>query len=347
MMYFEDFTPGQAMRFGDVRVDEADIVAFARRFDAQDFHIDPAAAQGTFVGELIASGWHSCALLMRLVADGFVIDSAGMGAPGIDEVKWLAPVRPGDHLHAKAQVIDIKSSEQRPDRGRVKFRFDLVNQHGETVLEQTNWIIFGRRGRDGPIAPKVATDGGWRYLPPAMLSLSQPPQGQETLPRGWFDDLQVGKRVALGSFVFTPEEIIAFASRFDPQPFHLDADAARQSAFGRLCASGWHTAAVWMMLMIEHRKRAAAALPMGEPAPRLGSSPGFKNLKWLKPVYAGDTLRFFSETVDKRVSRSRPEWGLAFQLNGAVNQNDVPVFQFDGCVFWERRLDVVAQPTLP
>jgi acyl dehydratase len=335
MLYFEDFAPGWVRRFDGSTVSAADIIAFARRFDAQSFHIDPVAAKASFAGELIASGWQTCGLLMRTIADGFILDSASMGSPGIEEVRWLRPLRPGDSFSVTATVTDARPSGSKPDRGLIRFTFVLLNQKAEPVLEWTNWIMIGRRDTNAPVAPRVKASASLRYVPPAVPSLPVLPAGQVEGPRRWFDDLEIGERRELGSYLFTADEIIAFARIFDPQPFHIDAEAAKHSSFGALCASGWHTAAVWMMLMIAGRDRQADLA--GPDGPRLGSSPGFRNLKWLKPVYAGDTLIYSTEVIDRRETRSRPGWGLVFNRNSAVNQNGELVFQFDGCVFWERR----------
>src|SRR5581483_11620241 len=112
----------------------------------------------------------------------------------------------------------------------------------------------------------------------------------------FYDDIKVGDRYALGSHLFTAAAIKSFAGRFDPQRFHVDEDEAKRSHFGALCASGWHTAVVWMRLMVEFRAREAAArIARGEKAATIGPSPGFRELKWLKPVYAGDTISYESE----------------------------------------------------
>ena len=137
---------------------------------------------------------------------------------------------------------------------------------------------------------------------------------------------------------FTPEDIVGFARQFDPQPFHVDAEAAKSSLFGALCASGWHTASVWMKRMVGYRDRTRTdALARGERPARLGPSPGFSNLKWLKPVYAGDTIAYRSTVTAKRASASRPGWGLVFHHNTGTNQHGEEVFAFDGMVFWDRR----------
>lgn len=335
MLYFEDFITGTVHEYGALPVSQEDILAFARRFDAQDFHIDPEKAKASFVGSLIGSGWHSCALLMRLVAEGFLLDATSMGSPGIEEVKWLRPVKPGDVLTLRWTVVETKESRSRPEMGLVKFRLELINQRGEAAVEQTNWVMFGRRG-----SGFEAARGDWlkhsaSYEPPQQTASIEPPLNPTASP-GFFDELVIGESYELGSLVFTPEEIVAFARSFDPQPFHMDEEAAKKSSFGALCASGWHTAAGWMAAMVSHRRRQEAALAPSA-APRLGPSPGFKNLRWLKPVYAGDRITYHSTVADKRASLSRPDWGLFFHHNTGVNQKGETVFSFDGCVFIERK----------
>ncbi len=154
----------------------------------------------------------------------------------------------------------------------------------------------------------------------------------------FFEDLAPGQTRDLGGYTFAADEIIRFAKQFDPQVFHVDPEAAKRSHFGGLCASGWHTAAVWMKLMVDFRRRAReATLARGERPGELGPSPGFKDLRWLKPVYAGDTISFASTFVEKRPSASRPGWGLAFHRNTGDNQHGERVFEFTGAAFWERR----------
>jgi acyl dehydratase len=333
LLWFEDFEVGQTASYGGLTVGEADIVAYAQVFDAQDFHIDPVRAKVTFAGGLIASGWHTSALMMRMMAEGFILGSMGQGAPGIEELKWLRPVRPGDTLSVRHTVLETKESRSRASIGLVRFRFEVLNQRKDVVQEATNWIIFARKGHADPHAASRKSPSPALYAPaggpPPVIAPDHP---TDRAPR--FDALAIGAATDLGGFTFEPDDIKAFAAAFDPQRFHLDEAAAQASLFGRLSASGWHTAGVWMRLMVAHRRRVEAG--MGLTAPRLGTSPGFRNLAWRKPVFAGDTIRYSSTVVDKRTSASRPEWGLVFHRNSGVNQHGEEVFAFDGCVFWER-----------
>lgn len=154
----------------------------------------------------------------------------------------------------------------------------------------------------------------------------------------YFEDVTIGSTITIGQHLFTAEEIKSFARRYDPQPFHLDELAAAQSHFGALCASGWHTAAIWMKLTIAfRRKQQTEREALGLPFAQWGPSPGFRELKWLKPVYAGDTLTFSAEAIDKRASKTRPAWGLLFSRNVGVNQHGETAFSFVSSVFVERR----------
>lgn len=154
----------------------------------------------------------------------------------------------------------------------------------------------------------------------------------------YFDDINVGDRLDLGSHTFTAEEIKAFATLYDPQPFHTDEAAAAASHFGALCASGWHTVAMWMRLRILCGQREdAERVARGEPNATLGPSPGFRDLKWQKPVYVGDTISYASEVIEARVSQSRPGWGLIHVRNTGTNQNGEPVLSFISTAFVERR----------
>ena len=144
-IFYEDFQEGSVERFGSRLVTREEIISFAAEFDPQPMHLYEAAARRSPLGGLAASGWHSCAIMMRLIADGFILESSCMGSPGIEELKWLQPVRPGDRLAVRRTVPEKRVSKSRPELGFVRFRFDLVNQNGETVMEQTNSIMFGRR----------------------------------------------------------------------------------------------------------------------------------------------------------------------------------------------------------
>ena len=140
--YFEDYVAGSVHEFGTITVDEEEVVAFGRRFDPHDFHTDPEAAKQSVYGGLIASGWHTAALMMRLYADHYLSHVASLGSPGVDELRWLKPVRPGDELSIRVSVRETRRSRSRPDRGIVRSFVEVLNQDGEVVmsLEAVNFM---------------------------------------------------------------------------------------------------------------------------------------------------------------------------------------------------------------
>ena len=132
--YFEDYVAGAVYEFGYTTVSEADIIAFAERFDPQPIHVDAQFAAGGPFGGLIASGWHTASLAMRLVVDHYVSRVASLASPGVDELRWPAPVRPGDSLRLRTTILETRRSVSKPDRGLVRTRAELLNQHDQIVL---------------------------------------------------------------------------------------------------------------------------------------------------------------------------------------------------------------------
>ncbi|MGH7367885.1 MAG: MaoC family dehydratase [Candidatus Rokuibacteriota bacterium] len=145
MRYWEDFKVGETADLGSCAITEAEILAFARKYDPQPFHTDPEAARGSIYGGLIASGWHTCALLMRLsVEAGRREDAASTGSPGLDSCRWLKPVRPGDVLTGRTEVLETWPSRSKPI-GFVRRRSEMANQHGEVVLAIAGITMYRRR----------------------------------------------------------------------------------------------------------------------------------------------------------------------------------------------------------
>jgi acyl dehydratase len=143
--YFEDFEVGKMISVGSCTVSEEEIVEFATRFDPQPFHVDRAAAAQSMYGGIIASGWHTCAMMMRLMVDGFLRNSSSMGSPGVDEIRWIKPVRGGDTLAVTTTALEIRPSGSKPDRGVVVTRWRATNQHGDVVATIKGMGMFGRR----------------------------------------------------------------------------------------------------------------------------------------------------------------------------------------------------------
>lgn len=325
MRYFEDFEVGTSEAYGTVRVDEAGMLAFAREFDPQPMHLDGASEQATRVGGLIASGWLTSALNMRMMADHFILQSAGLGSPGVSSLKWLMPVRSGDTLTGRMSVLAKRVSASKPDRGFVDFRFELMNQSGQRVLEQENLIMFALR------IPGTAGGEAASFIPRPVQEVFE--SDGKVAALGYVEDIVPGTIRKFGTHTFTPSDMIHFAERFDPQPFHLSEAAGKATHFGGLAASGWHTSAAWMRTVIDFWQAREAEGPL----PKRGPGFGFTDLVWKKPVLAGDSLTYFARILEARRSASKPGWGIVTQRNYALNQHGVPVFAFTGAVLWEAR----------
>lgn len=144
-IHFEDFKVGETIELGHRVVDRDEVIAFAKQFDPQPFHVDEAAAKAGPFGGLIASGWHTVGMLMRMMCDSYLLDAASLGSPGVDSVKWLKPVRPGDTITATRTVLEARASRSKPEVGIVKFRWDVANQHGEPVMIVEGYGMFAVR----------------------------------------------------------------------------------------------------------------------------------------------------------------------------------------------------------
>jgi acyl dehydratase len=147
-LYWEDFPAGLVREFGGTTVQPADIVDFASRFDPQPFHLDDAAGRSTPFAGLVASGWHTCAMAMRMMCDAYLLDAASLGSPGIDNLRWLAPVRPGDTLRMRMTVLGARPMQSKPQAGLVESRWEVFNQDDRLVLDMRGWGMFARRECD-------------------------------------------------------------------------------------------------------------------------------------------------------------------------------------------------------
>ncbi len=148
--FFEDFRPGEVLEFGDYLVTEEEIIDFAKRYDPQPFHIDHGAAEKSIYGGLIASGWMTGSIVMRLLVDNFISPLSSMGSPGVDEIRWTKPVRPGDRLKLRVTVVETRRSHSKPDRGIVQVQEEAINQDGETVMSIRGMGLYRcREGGEG------------------------------------------------------------------------------------------------------------------------------------------------------------------------------------------------------
>jgi len=145
MLYWEDFTVGRKMEFGAMEVTEEDIIEYATEFDPQSFHIDKEAASEHFFGGIIASGWHTAAMCMRMMVDGYLNNSATMGSPGVEQLRWKKPVRPGETLHVTAEITDRSLPRSKLELGFVKFSHIVCNQDGEVKMTMISSGMFLRK----------------------------------------------------------------------------------------------------------------------------------------------------------------------------------------------------------
>lgn len=334
-IHLEDIEVGRQVAFGNLVVTKEDIIAFARAFDPQAIHLDEEAAKRSIVGGLCASGFHSCALLMRMLADDVLANGTSFGSPGIDEVKWMKPVRPGDTLSARFVCTEKRAMASRPHIGIAKLKIDMLNQAGDVVMSwDSNQLLAVRHPAPKGSAP-AAADTPAR---PKIVSLWDLPGPEPDRSTNYFEDRHVGESYSLGSHTFDRESIIAFARQFDPQGFHLDDEAAKASLFGRLSASGWHTTAIWIRQFVRYRQEIERDMTArGLAHAQYGPSPGFRNLRWLKPVYAGDTIEFRGRVDAKFDWRSRPDRGLIETENHGRNQHGEVVFTIRGRILAEKR----------
>jgi acyl dehydratase len=143
--YWEDFPVGNVREFGAFAVTREAVLAFAAQFDPQPFHLDDAAAEASLFGRLSASGWHTCAMAMRMMCDDYLLESSSLGSPGIDSLRWTRPVHPGDTLSVRLTTLESRPMASRPKVGLVLSKWEVLNQQHEVVLTMQGWGMFGRR----------------------------------------------------------------------------------------------------------------------------------------------------------------------------------------------------------
>ncbi|MGO9471517.1 MAG: MaoC family dehydratase [Isosphaeraceae bacterium] len=143
--FFEDIKADQVYEFGTITVSEKDIIDFARQFDPQDFHLDPAKAASSLFGGIVASGWHTTAVVMRLYVDHYLSHIANLGSPGVENIRWPNPLRPGDTLRIRVTILEARPSRSKPDRGIVRVHVEAINQTDKLVLSMIGVSLVGRR----------------------------------------------------------------------------------------------------------------------------------------------------------------------------------------------------------
>ena len=334
-LHHEDIIVGKPVTFGHKVVTAEEIIAYGRAYDPQPMHTDAEAAKASPVGFLCASGWHTCAMMMRMMVDNVLGPTASLGSPGVDEGRWRRPVRPGDVLSITCTVHEKRVLASRPDVGIARVQVDAVDAGGEVLCTwHSNQLTRVRHPSPAP--------AGAEPRPPQpgkapTLDLWDAPAAARA-PDAFFEDVVLGETWEIGSHTFTREEVMAFAREFDPQPFHLDEAAAKASLFGGLCASGWHTAALFIRFIITSRREAnAKARANGATLPAYGPSPGFRDLKWPKPVLVGDTVTYRTRTIERIDMQTRPNRGLLASAVQGRNQRGELVFSVTSLILADRR----------
>jgi acyl dehydratase len=338
-LYWEDFLPGQSFALGEWRLSAEEIIGFAKVYDPQVAHVDPEAAKTTFLGGLAASGWHSCGLLMRLLHDGLLSGSAYLGMPRIDAIRWQAPLRPGQTVTGRAKCLEKRPIADRPGWGVCEFQVEAADGAGRSVAWWRSHLVFARRPRRG-----LEEDGAampWpAFLEAGRRALPSRAGGAHMLK--FFDEIQPGDAIAIGSYAFTAWEIAAFAEAFDPKPqplgFAMPADATSCAASsGSGCASIWHIAAAWMRCIADYYHAESARLgAMGRAIPRLGPSPGVLHARWHSPVRAGEVITFRSWAERKLDLPGRAGWGLLLAGAEGVNEKGETCVSFFPQLLLER-----------
>jgi acyl dehydratase len=330
----EDLEVGKVFAFGRAVVTEEEIVAFARAYDPQVVDGDAQAAKSSIVGLVCASGLHICAIMMRMVCDGFLNRVASLGSPGVDEVCFVKPVRPGDVVSMRYTALEKRVLASRPDVGMSKILAELRNETGETMATwRTNQLT--RMRHPDPVA-RPGTTGARRGVVSLWERNGLP---QAPAATGCFlEDRQIGETSDLGGHRFNKDAMIAFARQFDPQPFHLDEEAAKASLFGNLSASGWQTAAYLIrQIVLARQQTAAEARAAGVRMAAYGPSSGFTNLLWPKPVFVGDTVEYRTRVVGKVDLTSHPDRGVLVEEAQGRNQKGEIVLALTMQILVERR----------
>jgi acyl dehydratase len=305
ILTFEDFPVGKSFEFGRYEISAAQIDSYAAAFDCQ-----PArGANGGSAVRPTASPLQLCAILMRLNFDGWMSGTAALGAPGVDEVLWLQPARAGQVLLGRASVLKARISQSKPELGFVQFRHELIDDLGRLVMAQTNYVMFARRdyadrGSDRPTQKKTSEP------------VANTPAASSAMPKIWTDKV-LGERIGIGATEFSRESIMTFARVYDPQSFHVDEVAAKSGPFGALAASGWHTASAWMNAYVQ-ACHCSGAVP--------GQLVSIADLRWLRPVYASDTIAWDFTMV--AISSDDAAGAIMTSRNAGTNQDGVTVFEF-------------------
>lgn len=298
------------------------IVRFGRRYDPQPFHVDERAARATILKGLSASGWHTCIVFMKALQDGALQHCLEARLFAIDEIKWLFPVRLGDHIRGIIRARAIDAAGPWPGSGQIELDCVATTDKGRRVM---TWK--GRAAVGGyPGSQRYADSGGDASggIPKSAGELAH------------FDDISVGDEVSLGSIRVTGDAIREFIDEYGLAGPELAKGKPEE-------ANGWHLASLFMSQLVRYYLREAASLRRRELAvPGLGPSPGIRHLRWPVPVRAGDELTLRAWAVRKSEISPRSNWGILTGACAAVNQFGQNVLSFEGQLLLERRMQAAS-----
>ncbi len=309
---FEELRVGESFSFGPYEMTEDRVVEFARSFDPQPMHLDPEAGRASPLGGLAASGWHTAAVAMRLFHDAWLKRARSAGSPGIARNAWPRALMANETVRGEGKIVAKRPLRSRPGLGLAEIEIAMRGSAGGAEVLQARWsVLFERSEADPPpengaVGERATADDA----PPATRSEASLP----TLSALYLDGSEPGQSYFLGETSASEAEIVAFARAFDPQPFHVDARAAEAGPFRGLCASGWHSCALWMRTNVLARQAILADLTEAERRSLEHSAAvglGFESLSWRRPVRPDRRLLAFMTMLEARESRSRPGWGIA------------------------------------
>ena len=340
MRYFDDFKQGDVHEYGLYDVTAEEIIGFAREFDPQPFHLDEAAASASLLGGLATSGWHTAAISMRLHCQHLLKDTSTIGSPGVPEMKWIKPVLKGFQVHLRTEIAMARGSQSRPGMGILELHTSMLNQHGTVLMTNRGITLMATRVASKDLRlydPQAIARSPLWQKPQDILANPASADDNEGLLTGWLDDIVIGRTIDLGTHHFESAAITRFAAKWDPQLFHVDPEAARKSVYGGQTASGWHTAAVGMGRHVRTRQTYLdEGRRRGHPDTPRGPSPGFRDMKWLEPVFAGDTIHYYQTHAEKRRT-SRPGWGMLMNHYEGINQHGRKVYEYMSSGLWPMR----------
>lgn len=337
MRYFEDLTVGEQVDLGSLSVSTQEIVDFARRYDPQPMHLDPVAAEKSALKGLAGSGWQSCTLANRRFVEGFTAGTAYQGLAGVEECRWIKPFYPAERagpLTMRLEVEALSPSESRPEYGLARVKLETLQRDPAAGPDAAPRLICLQRFRTmiARRTPAELSEPRIERAPAESRARAPARSAEAALAYANTREALACGPALLGAAAFSAEEIKAFAREFDPLSFHLEEAAARNSLFGGLTASGWHVMCRYMRLVIEARTAAIAALPpekQAAAAAGMGPSPGYRNLRWLRPIRPGDVLRYISTPTRVRAKEHWKDWAVLHATLEAENQNGELVMRFD------------------